>query len=184
MVPLQNTLGTATTPPSTLRGALAVNGDLTINAAQIYPTTGSAFAITSTKADGTITFGRTGTALPAAPYSAGGNLAVAAREYRVQGGVLRVPARHADAGLDRRLDIRAGDPKRRTRCRRRDSGVGERARHPLWHPRPTRPMVFHAHERRSADRAARQAAQPQRCRHRHPERRNGRSQRRRRHLCL
>ncbi|GAA0528202.1 hypothetical protein GCM10008941_04480 [Rhizomicrobium palustre] len=75
---------------TTLKGGIAVNGDLTINAAQIYPTTGSTIAITSTKAGGTITFGRTTTATPDAPYSAGASLVVAASNI-VQGGVLRVP---------------------------------------------------------------------------------------------
>ncbi|MFK9227152.1 hypothetical protein ACJEJD_24755, partial [Escherichia coli] len=44
----------------TLKGAIAVNGDLTLKAAQIYPTTGSTFTITSAAADGTITIGRNG----------------------------------------------------------------------------------------------------------------------------
>ncbi|MEI9991673.1 MAG: filamentous hemagglutinin family protein [Rhizomicrobium sp.] len=81
---------TIITPTLTLQGALAVNGDLTINAAQIYPTTGSSFVISSTKAGGTIAFGRSGAATPATPYSAGGNLTVEAANI-VQGGVLRVP---------------------------------------------------------------------------------------------
>ncbi|KPF96836.1 hypothetical protein IP86_15145 [Rhodopseudomonas sp. AAP120] len=75
---------------ATLYGALAVNGDLAINAAQIYPTTGSNFAISSAKTNGTISFGRTGTSTPAAPYTAGASLTVAAAHI-VQGGVLRVP---------------------------------------------------------------------------------------------
>ncbi len=52
----------------TLKGALAVNGDLTIKAAQIYPTTGSTFAITSAAANGTIAIGRSSTDAPPVPY--------------------------------------------------------------------------------------------------------------------
>ncbi len=89
-VPYSVTLfgGTAGTP--TLRGGIAVNGDLTMIAEQIYPTTGTSFAITSTAANGTVTFGRSSGVTPATPYSAGGNLLVQAANI-VQGGVLRVP---------------------------------------------------------------------------------------------
>ena len=80
--------GTASTP--TLRGGIAVNGDLTMIADQIYPTTGTSFAITSAAANGTVTFGRSSGVTPATPYSAGGNLLVQAANI-VQGGVLRVP---------------------------------------------------------------------------------------------
>ncbi|KZD23820.1 filamentous haemagglutinin family protein [Tardiphaga robiniae] len=74
----------------TLAGALAVNGDLSLIAGQVYPTTGSTFTISSTAANGTVTFGRSGSTTPAAPYSAGGNLNVYAANIR-QGGVVRVP---------------------------------------------------------------------------------------------
>ncbi|NVO13521.1 MAG: filamentous hemagglutinin family protein [Rhodoplanes sp.] len=86
---------TTTTP--TLTGRLAANGDLAFTAAQLYPTTGSSFAITttgtsspSTSNGGLITFARAGDAVPVAPYSAGGNLTVEAANI-VQGGVIRVP---------------------------------------------------------------------------------------------
>ncbi|MCK9913008.1 filamentous hemagglutinin family protein [Microbacteriaceae bacterium K1510] len=75
---------------ATLKGGIAVNGDLTMTAAQIYPTTGSSFAITSTAANGTIRFGRSSGTAPATPYSAAGNLTVQAAHI-VQGGVLRIP---------------------------------------------------------------------------------------------
>ncbi len=68
----------------TLNGALGVNGNLSLIAGQVYPTTGSSFAITSTETDGTITFGRSSDALPVTPYSAGGNLTVQAANI-VQG---------------------------------------------------------------------------------------------------
>ncbi len=74
----------------TLKGALAVNGNLTIKAAQIYPTTGSTFAITSAAANGTIAIGRSGTDTPPVPYTAGGNLSIQAANI-LQGGVIRVP---------------------------------------------------------------------------------------------
>ncbi len=79
---------TVTNP--TLKGALGVNGDLTIKAAQIYPTTGTNFTITSSADDGTISIGRSGGDTPAVPYSAGGNLTIQAAHI-VQGGVIRVP---------------------------------------------------------------------------------------------
>src|SRR5262249_52476406 len=47
-----------------LVGQLAVNGNLEITAAQVYPTTGSTFYITSSAEDGTITFARSGTDTP------------------------------------------------------------------------------------------------------------------------
>jgi filamentous hemagglutinin family protein len=82
-------LGQAASTP-TLRGGIAVVGDLTMIADQIYPTTGTSFAITSSAANGTVTFGRSSGVTPATPYSAGGNLLVQAANI-VQGGVLRVP---------------------------------------------------------------------------------------------
>ncbi|NVO17643.1 MAG: filamentous hemagglutinin family protein [Rhodoplanes sp.] len=81
---------TSQTQLYTLNGALAANGDLTINAGQVYPTTGSSFAITSANANGTIRFGRSGADVPSAPYSAGASLTVAAAHI-IQGGILRVP---------------------------------------------------------------------------------------------
>jgi filamentous hemagglutinin family protein len=87
----------AITTTFSLNGELAVNGDLTLNAAQIYPTTGSTFTISSTAVDGTISFGRTGSNTPATPYSAGGNLGVYAAHI-VQGGVVRVPFGHLNLG--------------------------------------------------------------------------------------
>jgi filamentous hemagglutinin family protein len=89
VAPFLTTLGAANTNP-TLKGMISVNGDLSMTAAQIYPTTGASFAITSTAGDGTISFGRSGAAVPATPYSAGGNLLIQAAHI-VQGGVIRVP---------------------------------------------------------------------------------------------
>ncbi len=97
VAPWQQTYFPATAPVATLNGMIAANGDLTFNAGQLYPTTGSTFNITTTGVSspaasngGTITFGRSSGATPDAPYSAGGNLTVQAANI-VQGGVIRVP---------------------------------------------------------------------------------------------
>ncbi len=94
---------------SALSGQLVVNGDLSIKAAQVYPTTGTGslqqeadalhagravtavpYLIASTGAAATIRFARASGADPATPYSAGGNLLVQAAQI-VQEGVLRAP---------------------------------------------------------------------------------------------
>ncbi len=75
---------------NSLVGQLAVNGNLEITAAQVYPTTGSTFYITSAGAGRTITFARSSDETPPTPYSAGGNLTIQAANI-VQGGVIRVP---------------------------------------------------------------------------------------------
>lgn len=89
---------------NTLVGQLAVNGNLTIDAAQVYPTTGSTFYVTSTAADGTITFGRTTSAAPPVPYSAGADLTIQAANV-VLGGVVRVPLGNLTIGGDSALTI-------------------------------------------------------------------------------
>ncbi len=90
----------STTPTSpSLVGQLAVNGDLTITAAQIYPTTGTSFSITSASEVGKITFNRSSAATPATPYSAGGALTVQASSI-VQDGVIRVPIGSLTLGGD------------------------------------------------------------------------------------
>jgi filamentous hemagglutinin family protein len=81
---------------TTLMGQLAANGDVTLASAQIYPTTGTTFAISTSGVSspmaskgGLITFSGVGAA-PAAPYSAGGTLTVEAANIN-QDGVVRVP---------------------------------------------------------------------------------------------
>ncbi len=75
----------------TLSGMLSVQGDLSLIAAQIYPTTGASFDITSSAAQGTISIGRSGSGeAPPVPYSAGGDLTIQAANIW-QGGVIRVP---------------------------------------------------------------------------------------------
>lgn len=73
-----------------LAGQLAANGDLTLIAAQIYPTTGSAFQITSAGADSLVQVESLGGAAPGAPYSAGGAMIIQAAHIG-QAGVLRAP---------------------------------------------------------------------------------------------
>jgi filamentous hemagglutinin family protein len=90
VVPWQQTFIPGSTPVPTLNGLIAASGNLTFNAGQLYPTTGSIFSITSSAANGTITFGRSGSATPDAPHSAGGDLTVQAANI-IQGGVIRVP---------------------------------------------------------------------------------------------
>jgi filamentous hemagglutinin family protein len=95
------------TVPSSLLGQLAVNGDLLITAAQVYPTTGSTFYVTSSAADGTITFARAGGETPATPYSAGGSLLVQAANI-VQGGIIRVPIGSLTIGSSQAFTIDNG----------------------------------------------------------------------------
>src|SRR3546814_544365 len=87
--PWQNRYTTSLVLP-TLQGHIAASGDLAFFAAQIYPTTGSKFLITSAGADASITFGRSSAATPPTPYSAGGALTVQAATI-AQDGVLRAP---------------------------------------------------------------------------------------------
>ena len=68
---------------------LLSNADLTLAAAQIYPTTG-ATALVKTTADSTLRIARTTDTLPAVPYSAFGSLSLDAGTL-LQGGVLRAP---------------------------------------------------------------------------------------------
>ena len=89
--PYQQTLNlNSANVPNSLAGQLAVSGNLNITAAQVYPTTGSTFYVTSSAANGTIAFAKAAGATPATPYSAGGKLTIQAANI-VQGGVIRVP---------------------------------------------------------------------------------------------
>ncbi|WP_165190139.1 filamentous haemagglutinin family protein [Caulobacter soli] len=87
--PYQLTFGVGNAPPS-LAGMLAVNGDLTLRAGQVYVTTGSSFAVTSSAADGVLTIARASSTIPGVPYSAGGKLTLQADSV-VQNGVVRAP---------------------------------------------------------------------------------------------
>ncbi|MEZ5327615.1 MAG: hypothetical protein R3F19_21425 [Verrucomicrobiales bacterium] len=80
-------------------GTLQVAGSLGLNAAQIYPTTGSAFNIVAydSAAPGSITITGSGTA--DVPLSGGGSLNLFASEI-VQGGTLRAPFGSIQLGWD------------------------------------------------------------------------------------
>jgi filamentous hemagglutinin family protein len=87
-----------------LVGQLAVNGNLTLVAAQVYPTTGTSFTISSSAAAGSITFLRSGTQDPSTPYSAGGALTVQAASIN-QSGIIRVPLGALTLGGDTPLQV-------------------------------------------------------------------------------
>jgi len=89
--PIDISIGnTSVSPAASLRGQLATSGDLTLAAAQIYPTTGTTFTVTSAAPAGTIRLTRTTAAMPGTPYSAGSTLTIQAAMIE-QGGVLRAP---------------------------------------------------------------------------------------------
>jgi filamentous hemagglutinin family protein len=92
------------TVANSLAGHLAVNGDLNITAAQVYPTTGSTFIVSSAADDGTITFAATAGSTASAPYSAGGALLVQAANI-VQGGIVRTPLGALTLGANTPLTI-------------------------------------------------------------------------------
>ncbi|MEP6504703.1 MAG: hypothetical protein ABJD97_15295, partial [Betaproteobacteria bacterium] len=81
---------------ATLEGALITSGDLTLKAAQIYPTTGTTFTVAvadgltrAATADGTLTIASSA-GLRGDVYSAGGNLTLAA-DHIAQAGVVKAP---------------------------------------------------------------------------------------------
>ncbi len=74
------------------------NADLSLLAAQIYPTTG-AKALIRTTADSTLRIGRSSNLLPAQPYSVFGSLSLDAGTL-LQGGVVRAPLGMLSLGVD------------------------------------------------------------------------------------
>lgn len=88
--PLGTTLGLDLAATPSLQGQLLASGDLTLSAAQVYPTTGTTFTVASSGAKSTIRIVSPGGAAPATPYSAGTNLTVQAANIE-QAGVLRAP---------------------------------------------------------------------------------------------
>ncbi|MEP6502330.1 MAG: filamentous hemagglutinin N-terminal domain-containing protein, partial [Betaproteobacteria bacterium] len=95
---------------ATLEGALITSGDLTLKAAQIYPTTGTTFTVAvadgltrAATADGTLTIASSG-GTRGSVYSAGGNLTLAA-DHIAQAGVVKAPLGTIaiNAGQDLRL---------------------------------------------------------------------------------
>lgn len=81
-------LGYASGTGSTYTGSLTVAGNLTLAAAEIYPTSGTNFTIRSTSATGTIDIEQTGAA--SQPLSAGGALTLDAASI-IQNGTLWAP---------------------------------------------------------------------------------------------
>ncbi|MCA6112223.1 beta strand repeat-containing protein [Bradyrhizobium cenepequi] len=80
-------------------------GDMTLLAAQLYPTTGAVAGVTAGGINGRLdplrglTIGRSTTEMPELPYSAFGSLRLAAAHV-VQGGVVRAPLGHLEFGLN------------------------------------------------------------------------------------
>ncbi|WP_196221854.1 filamentous haemagglutinin family protein [Sphingobium sp. CAP-1] len=88
--PIELSLGLDSSASNSLLGQLVVNGDLTLNAARIYATTGSSFLVASTGAGSQIRVGRSSDTAAATPYSAGSNLLIQAARIE-QGGALYAP---------------------------------------------------------------------------------------------
>jgi len=110
--------------PVSLSGQLVASGDLTIRAAQLYPTTGTgnlqqqidaarrgqaievpSYLIAATGPEARIRIERSGTATPASPYSAGGNLTIQAATVE-QAGVIRVPVGRLTLGGNTTIELR------------------------------------------------------------------------------
>src|SRR5262249_42100861 len=70
-----------------LEGALTLAGDLTINAARIFPATQMAYTITALGAGNSVTIGQT-KASPGIPLSAGGSLTISADQIDSTGTLL------------------------------------------------------------------------------------------------
>ena len=101
-VPLDLTPGTMPT------GELISAGDLSFQAAQIYPISTIDFTIKSTASDGTIAFASNGAAA-AAPLSAGGQVTVSAAHID-QSGVLLAPLGTIRLGARNAADLSPNDP--------------------------------------------------------------------------
>ena len=108
-VPIEQRLGIPSQVANSLLGQLVVNGNLTLSAAQLYPTTGSTFLVASTADEGLIRIASPGGAAPDAPYSAGARLLVQAANIRQQG-IVRVPLGELRLGSTTALVGAAGQP--------------------------------------------------------------------------
>ena len=105
------TIGSASSAQgATLQGSLTTAGDLTLSAAQIYPTTGSTFKVAVadgltgvSTANGLLTIASSG-ATPGAVYSAGGTLTLAADNVD-QGGVVKAPQGTLDIDAGKTLTL-------------------------------------------------------------------------------
>jgi filamentous hemagglutinin family protein len=98
-----SSVGLNTPPPPALIGTLQTDGNITLAAAQIYPTTGSKFSITSSGAGATVLIQKPIGATPATPYSAGGQLLIQAANV-IQNGVVRAPLGQITLGADTTLN--------------------------------------------------------------------------------
>ena len=106
-VPLANV--TLDLTPGTLpAGEVITAGDLTLQAAQIYPISSVDITLKSLATDGTIAFGATGNPV-AAPLSAGGQVTVSAAHI-VQGGRLLAPLGTIQLGAQGADDLSPNDP--------------------------------------------------------------------------
>lgn len=92
-------------------GRLTAQGDLTLRAAQVYPTTGTNFTLVATgtaqEPPRTLRIEGTGGAPPEAPLSAGGILTVAAARIE-QAGVLRVPQGRLELAATEAVELLPG----------------------------------------------------------------------------
>jgi filamentous hemagglutinin family protein len=187
--PYQQTLNINTeNVPNSLAGQLAVNGNLTITAGQIYPTTGSTFYVTSSAANGTIAIAKAAGATPSTPYSAGGNLTIQAANI-VQGGVVRVPIGSLTIGGNSALTIGSSVFAPATESvagaeRKRNVRIRQRSLHSLRHDDRSDGMVFFADQFERVDGAASGHPDVRRLGGHAQLGRNGRYQRRRRSLRL
>lgn len=89
----------------TLTGSFKTAGDLTLNAAQVYPTTLSAFELKSTGTTGTISFQTQDQPTPV--LEAGGKLLVEAPNID-QGGVVKAPLGEIDLTAGQNLTLESG----------------------------------------------------------------------------
>jgi filamentous hemagglutinin family protein len=87
-----------------LIGQAQASGNLTLAAAQVYPTTGSTYTVASSGSAAIIRIERTTEATPDAPYSAGANLTIQAAAIQ-QAGVLRAPLSTLTLGGNAPLSI-------------------------------------------------------------------------------
>ncbi|MDT7933698.1 MAG: filamentous hemagglutinin family protein [Sphingomonadaceae bacterium] len=87
-----------------LIGQTQAAGNLTLAAAQVYPTTGSTYAVASSGPAAIIRIERTTQATPDAPYAAGANLSIQAAAIE-QAGVLRAPLSTLTLGGNAPLSI-------------------------------------------------------------------------------
>jgi filamentous hemagglutinin len=87
-------------------GSLTTGGDLTLNAARIYPATGTAFSIISTGAGSTVGIGQSGVS-PGVPLSAAGSITIAADNI-TSTGTLLAPFGSIDLEAGKELTLGSG----------------------------------------------------------------------------